>query len=149
MRPVRNVGSVAAILVAGAIAYFSYAAGEAGPMVTFGRGDANIAAEDAWLQLPLHLAVALGFAVAGPIGVRTIPWAVSRIATATLGWWAAVLLLLGLGSFGDYADLLDLVVSAILLVLYGGVLTLSRGSAPAWPPEMSPASPGSTRSPSN
>lgn len=127
MRPAR-IGSMAAILVAGAVAYVSYAAGEAGPMVTFGRGDANIAAKAAWLQLPLHVAVALGFAVAGPLGVRGIARAVSLIATATLGLWAASLLMLGLGSLGDYADILDVAVSAILLVLYGGALALSSAA---------------------
>jgi hypothetical protein len=143
MPPVPRVGAIAAILIAGAVAYFAYAAGEAGPMVTFGRGDANIAAEDAWLQLPLHLAVALGFAVAGPIGVRSIAWSASWLATAALGLWAAYLLMLDLGSFGDYADVPDVVVSGILLVLYGAAWALSSGNAPAWPP-MPPAPPGST-----
>lgn len=143
MGPVRRVGSIAVILVAGAVAYFSYAAGEAGPQAAFGRMDANFAAADAWHQLPLHLAVALGFAVAGPIGVRAIAWAASWLATMALGLWAAFLLIVVLRYLGDDTDLLDVVASASLLVLYGAAWTLSRGSAPAWPP-MPPAPPGST-----
>ena len=69
-----------------------------------------------------------------PIRARGIAWSASWLATAALGLWAAFLLVLDLGSFGDYADLPDVVDSAILLVLYGAASALSRGGAPAWPP---------------
>jgi hypothetical protein len=114
------------VLVAGAIAYFSYAAGDAGPTVTFGHGDASRAAADAWLQIPLHAAAAAGFAAAGPTGARWIAWAASFVGTAAIGLWSLVLLMSGLSSLGDYADELDLVVSATLAVLYGATLILSR-----------------------
>lgn len=128
MGAVRKRGAISMILAAGAVAYFAYAAGEAGPMVTFGRGDANHAAADAWLQIPWHSALALGVAVAGPAGIRNIAWCTSFLGTALLGLWAATLVLLGLSSLGDYADVLDVLVSATLLLLYGAASILSRWS---------------------
>lgn len=115
----QKLDGVAVILAAGGVAYFAYAAGDAGPMATFGHGDSNRAAVDAWVQLPVHAVLALCFAVAGPTGMRTIAWIASFLASAALCLWAVVLLLLGLGSLGDYTDLPDVLVSMALLLLYG------------------------------
>jgi hypothetical protein len=120
----RRIGATAAILAAGGIAYFASAAGEAGPFVVFGRGDANRAAPDAWLQIPVHVALAAGVAVAGPAGATSVAWLASVIGGLFLGLWAAALVILGLTSLADYADLLDVIVSAALLALYFGALLL-------------------------
>lgn len=93
-------------------------------MVTFGRGDANFAARDAWLQVPLHLALALGVAAAGPVGPANVAWKASLLATLALALWAAMLLSSDLSSLGDYADLLDVFVAAALLALYAAASTL-------------------------
>ena len=125
---VRRVGVVAIILAAGAVAYIAYAAGEAGPMLVFGHGDANRAAADAWLQIPWHSALALGVAVAGLTGIRNLAWRASSFGTVLLAVWAAALVLLGLSSLGDYSDVLDVVVSASLLLLYCAASILSAWS---------------------
>lgn len=122
----RRVGSVTVILVAGAVAFFSYAAGEAGPMVAFGQGDANRAAADAWQQLPLHVAVALGFAVAGSTSLRSVAWAASVVGTVFMGLWAAMLVIVLPSALGDRADFLDVVVAAGLVLLYGAALVLGK-----------------------
>lgn len=120
------IASMSLILVAGALAYTSYGAGEAGPMVMFGHGDANIAAAEAWHQLPLHAAVGLGFAVAGPLGIRRIPWTASVLATATMGLWALYLTIGALAALGgDGTDILDVAVSATLLGLYATAVIAS------------------------
>ena len=113
------------ILVAGAIAFLSNSAGEAGPLVVFGRGDANRAAADAWQQIPLHVAVALGFAVAGPTGQRRIARAASIAATGFMGLIAVGLALVLPSALRDRADILDLIVSAVLALLYAAALMLS------------------------
>jgi hypothetical protein len=115
---------VAIILAAGAVAYIAYAAGEAGPMLVFGHGDSNRAAADAWLQIPSHSVLALGVAVAGPTGIRNLAWRASFFGTALLAVWAAALMLLGLSSLGDHSDVLDVLISASLLLLYASASIL-------------------------
>jgi len=121
----RRFGPAAVILVAGAAACLSHMAGEAGPLVVFARGDANSAAADAWQQIPLHLAVALGFAIDGPTGVRRIARTVSIVATGFLGLMALGIVLVLPSALGDRADVLDLIASAVLALLYAAALTLS------------------------
>ena len=124
----RRLGSVAAILAAAAVAYVAYASGEAGPMAMFGRGDANIAAANAWVQIPAHAAIALGFAAAAPVGLRLMGWVGSYFATVVLSLWATLMLLGGVAYLGDYTDPLDVLVSALLLTLYAAAFALSRRS---------------------
>jgi len=120
----RRVGPAALIVVAGAIAYFSSAAGEAGPMVVFGRGDANRAAADAWQLIPLHAGIALGFTLACPIGLRRIARAASIVGTVSMALVAASLLIILPSALGDRADVLDMMVTAALVVLYGAALVV-------------------------
>jgi hypothetical protein len=113
------------VLLAGLLAYLAYAAGDAGPMVVFGHGDANRAAAQAWQQIPIHGVLAIALAVGGPTGLRRLATAAGIAGLLLLSIWTTLLSLLGITSFGDYSDLADVVVSASLFLTYGGVLSLT------------------------
>jgi hypothetical protein len=120
-----RVFAIVLVLVAGAIAYRVIAVGDAGPMVAFGHGDAHRAAIDAWQQIPWHLALALGLALARPTGLGPVAGVPTATGLVLLAVWNLFLTTVGLRSLGDYSDQQDVLVSSLLLLLYGAALVAS------------------------
>ena len=121
----RSLIPAALILCAGPLAFVAYAAGEFGPMVAFGRADANDTIPDAWIQLPLHAGLAFLLAIGRPRGLRWLAWPPARVGLILLVVWAALLMvaLVGRGITIDYP--LDYVSAMLLLLLYGAALHLT------------------------
>jgi hypothetical protein len=118
------------VLLAGLVAYLAYAAGDAGPMVVFGHGDADSHATEAWLQIPIHGVLALALVIGGPTGLRALGRAMGVAGLLLLFIWTTFLSLLGITSFGDYSDLADVLVSTSLFLTYGGALHLTLRPEP-------------------
>jgi hypothetical protein len=121
------------ILCAGSLAFVAYASGEFGPMVAFGRRDANDAIPDAWIQLPLHAGLAVLLLIGRPRGLRWLAWAPAVVGLVLLVAWAALLtlVLVGRGITVDYP--LDYGRAVLLLLLYGAAmhLTFEKGAGHA------------------
>lgn len=120
-----RVVPAAIVLLAGGAAYVAYAAGDGGPMVTFGHADANNHAAEAWHQIPIHGVLAAVLALGGPSVFGRLATATGITGLVLLCMWTALLTLLGISSFGDYSDLADVVVSTSLFLAYGGALYLT------------------------
>ena len=118
----KNAAAAVLVLIAGVVAYIAYGAGENGPMVLFGRDDANKGVTDAWHQVPIHAALAGFLAFGGPRGSRLLTVA-GVTGTALLLVWAGLLIVFGVGSMADgYWRLADLLICLVLLAAYSGAL---------------------------
>lgn len=132
------------VLLAGLLAYFAYAIGADGPMVTAGHDDANRLAVDAWLQIPVHLAVA-ALLVAGAPNSRLV-FRLLGGAILMLLWLFAVMSVIGvlLHLNDHYADLGDLAIASAILACYtiAGYLTYRGVPQRLAPPETASQDPG-------
>jgi hypothetical protein len=121
----RSLIPAALILGAGLIAYVIQAAGEFGPNFVYGRGDANRAIPNAWIQLPLHAGLAFLLVIGRPRGLLWLAWALGRAGLLLLVVGAAFwTLLIGPGAV-VYVGLLGLTVLLVPLLLYGVALYLT------------------------
>jgi hypothetical protein len=121
--------AISLIVVAALLSTWIHARGELGPMVTFGRSDANIAARDAWLQLPLYLALIVG-AVAG----ASLAGMLLRVAIVALGGalatWALFLTFAAIGNVKrgpGYAG-----IGSALCLLALDVIIIGLVAEPLW-----------------
>ena len=121
----RSLIPAALILCAGPLAYVANAAGERGPMVAFGRGDANLSIPDAWMQLPLHAGLAFLLAIGRPRGIRWLAWAAAHVGLVLLVVWAAFLTLVLVERLFAVDYPVDVGSAMLLLLLYGAALYLT------------------------
>lgn len=121
---VQTALTVILIAIAGSIAFVAYAAGAAGPMVFVGQSDANEAARDAWLQLPIHAAAGLLVMVAAVPAARAIVGRLVLGLAFVLLWWGAALTMSTISAIPT-TDLFDVGVAATLLMLYAVIMRLA------------------------
>lgn len=123
LEPLGLALTVALIGVASAVGYFIAAAGAAGPMVFIGQSDATRNAQDAWMQIPIHAALATfviierlapGRSIAGPVGIST---------AALLAVWGLTMTIYTIGS--SNTDVTDVVLAGALLTIYLVILRLT------------------------
>jgi hypothetical protein len=129
----RSLVPAALILGAGLVAYVGDAAGDFGPMVAFGRADANAGIQYAWIQLPLHAGLAFLLLIGRPRGLLWLPWAAAGMGLILLVVWAAFLTLVLVDRLFTAVYPMALGSAILLLLLYGAALylTFEEGAAHA------------------
>lgn len=106
------------VLVAGAVAYVVSVSGAEGPMVVFGRRDADSLVAEAWYQIPLHIGVAVLVGASGVTGWRLIPRVAGVTILVALAGLSALVAQSGIVRLGDNTDLADVAIAAVWLSLY-------------------------------
>jgi hypothetical protein len=107
------------------VAFIAYAAPDAGPIAIFGHEDTKDDPGQAWVQLPVHAALAIALAVGRPSGPRWLARAVGVAGIGLLAMWMTLLTIAVLSALGDYTDSADVLACVSLLLLYGGALYLT------------------------
>jgi hypothetical protein len=121
---------VVLVLLAGLVGFLAHAAGEFGPMVVFGHADANRDIPLAWVQIPLHVVLAITLAVGGPTGPRALVRLAGLVVVLLHFMWMTLLTVLVITSLGDYTDLPDLLAPLTLALMYGGAFVLTQLAEP-------------------
>jgi hypothetical protein len=112
-------------LFTGLCAYWIYAQGHDGPLLTFGRSDADILALSAWHQIPLHLAIAAGLALGLGSDRRSLGAAIAVAVAGILAAFAALLTFAAILQFKHGVGVAGVVDAVTLLVLYATILALA------------------------
>lgn len=113
------VTAVLAVLAAGVVSYWMHAVGDQGPLVGWGHADADRQIPTAWLQIAVHVVVAVAVAVAARRGaLGSISLAATVVAMLWLTMWAVLHTGAALGYTTELVNLWQIVVPPSLVALY-------------------------------
>ena len=133
LRPLepRRAVIVGLTLLSGLYAFWIYSLGEIGPLQVWGRGDANLMAADAWLQVPLHLVAAAFVVAGGRSGWHRYAWHAYVPTFVILALLALDLTVSAVAGFRDGVGTAGVIEAATLATLYVVIAVHAVGQARA------------------